>query len=115
MGKLVPVIRRVDSNHAEIIDMFRQLGYSARSTAIIGKGFPDAALGKFGFNFLIEIKDGAKPPSARKLSDDEDLFWKDWRGNIYLIESLEDVLEFDRKLLKRHSVTPCVNSGLPKK
>jgi hypothetical protein len=45
----------------------------------------------------VEIKDGSKLPSRRKLTDDEEQFWKEWRGNLVLIESIEDVIEFNRK------------------
>jgi hypothetical protein len=91
------VIRKVDDNHAEIIAAFRQLGWSARSTATIGKGFPDAAVGKFGHTYLIEIKDSSKPPSRRKLTEDEERFWREWRGSVIMIESVADVIEFNRK------------------
>ena len=61
------VIRKVDDNHAEIIAAFRRLGWSAISTAIIGKGVPDAVVGKFGHTYLVEIKgwiEGAEPAEA---------------------------------------------------
>lgn len=96
-----PVIRKVDDNHAEIIAAFRRLGWSARSTATIGKGFPDAAVGKFGHTYLVEIKDGKKPPSKRKLTEDEETFWREWRGSLVLIESVDDVIEFDKKRSQR--------------
>jgi hypothetical protein len=91
------LIRKVDDNHAEIVATFRRLGYSVRSTATLGKGFPDIIAGKWGHNYLCEIKDGSKPPSARKLTEDEETFWQEWRGSIHLIESVQDVIEFDRK------------------
>lgn len=97
MGKLRTVIRKVDDNQSEIMETLRKLGYSARSTAIIGKGFPDIAAGKWGHNYLFEVKDGKKSPSARKLTEDEEKFWAGWGGSIHLIESIQDVLEFDRK------------------
>jgi hypothetical protein len=59
--------------------------------------FPDAVVGKFGNTFLVEIKDGKKKPSAQKLTEDEETFWKEWRGNLVLIESVADVIEFNRK------------------
>jgi hypothetical protein len=91
------VIRKVDDNHAEIIAAFLQLGWSARSTAAIGKGFPDAAVGKFGHTYLIEIKDSSKPLSRRKLTEDEERFWREWRGSVIMIEGVADVIEFNRK------------------
>ena len=96
------VIRKVDDNHAEIIATFRALGWSARSTAIIGKGFPDALVGKYGHSYPVEIKDGSKPPSRRKLTEDEEEFRSTWRGSLVYIESVDDVIAFDRKHARRH-------------
>lgn len=97
MSNLRPIIRKVDDNQKEIVKAFRDLGYSVRSTAIIGKGFPDIICGKYGHNWLFEIKDGKKRPSERKLSEDEETFWRDWLGSVHLILSVDDVTAFDRK------------------
>lgn len=100
MGKLRPIIRKIDDNQPEIVAAFRQLGYSVQSTATIGKGFPDLVIGKHGHNHLVEVKDSKKPPSARKLTPDEEKFWESWGGSIHLIESLADVIEFNRKRIR---------------
>lgn len=91
------VIRKVDINQPEIVAAFRRLGYSVQPTHIIGKGFPDLVAGKWGKNYLIEVKNGMSKPSDRKLTADEEEFWKNWKGSIVLIESVDDVIEFDRK------------------
>ena len=101
MGKLRTVIRKVDSNHAEIVEAFRRLGYSVKSTATLGKGFPDAVCAKMGHTFHIEIKDGKLPASKRRLSEDEEIFWREWLGPIYLIQSIDDVIALDRKRHQR--------------
>lgn len=88
---------KVDDNQSEIVDAFRKLGYSVRSTAMIGQGFPDLAIGKFGHTWLVEVKDGRKPPSKRLLTPQEEQFWRDWNGSLLLINSINDVIEFDRK------------------
>lgn len=97
MGRLRTVIRKVDDNQREIVLTLRKLGYSVRSTATIGRGFPDIIFAKSGFNYLAEIKDGKKSPSARKLTKDEEDFWRDWQGSVHLFESVSDVIEFERK------------------
>lgn len=85
---------KVDKNQAAIVDALRKLGASVASTAAIGKGFPDLVVGIHGRTFLCEIKDGAKPPSARKLTDDQVKFKADWKGDWTLLESIEDVQHF---------------------
>lgn len=48
--------RRVDANHAEIVEAYRRLGCSARSTAPLGDGFPDIAVGYGGLTALPEAR-----------------------------------------------------------
>lgn len=100
MGKLRPVIRKVDVNHPEIVAAFRKLGYTVHSTVNMGKGFPDIICGKNingrELNFMIEIKDGSRPPSARRLTSDEQDFASTWRGQYAVIESVEQVIAFNK-------------------
>jgi hypothetical protein len=87
------MIKRTDSNHAEIIKALRKIpNLSVFSTHEVGKGFPDIVIGYKGINYLIEIKDGNKPPSARKLTDAEVKFHNDWRGQIKIVNNLDEVL-----------------------
>jgi hypothetical protein len=87
------VIKRTDSNHAEIIKALRKIpNLSVFSTHEVGKGFPDIVIGYKGINYLIEIKDGNKPPSARKLTDAEVKFHNDWQGQIKIVNNLDEVL-----------------------
>lgn len=85
--------KRIDHNQASIVDGLRRVGASVRSTAEIGQGFPDIAVGFRKQNFLFEIKDGDKPPSARKLTQQEREFFESWEGQVEMIESLADALK----------------------
>lgn len=96
MSKLRHITRKTDANHAEIMDAFRDLNYSVLDIHTIGHGSPDLLVGKFGENFLIEVKDGTKSPSKRRKTTDEEEFFASWLGNVYLIQSVEEVVEFDR-------------------
>jgi hypothetical protein len=88
------MIKRTDSNHAEIIKALRKIpNLSVFSTHEVGKGFPDIVIGYKGINYLIEIKDGNKPPSARKLTPDEVKFHQDWNGQISIIKNLDELLQ----------------------
>jgi len=87
------MIKRTDRNHSEIINALRKIpNLSVFSTHEVGKGFPDIVIGYKGINYLIEIKDGNKPPSARKLTDSEVKFHQDWRGQIKIVNNLDEVL-----------------------
>lgn len=89
-------IARTDSNHTEVINAFRQLGWSVYSTHQLGGGFPDIVVAKNSFTALVEVKDGNKPPSKRQLTPDEKIFHENWQGEIVIIESLDDILEFHK-------------------
>jgi hypothetical protein len=88
------MIKRTDANQKKIVEMVRKLpGASITSTHTIGKGFPDLVIGYKGINYLIEIKDGKKPPSARKLTPDEVKFHHEWSGQISIIKNLDELLQ----------------------
>ena len=87
------MIKRTDRNHSEIINAIRKIpNISVFSTHEVGKGFPDIVIGYKGINYLIEIKDGNKPPSARKLTDAELQFHSNWKGQIKIVNNLDEVL-----------------------
>lgn len=88
------MIKRTDANHKEIIDAIRKIpALSVFSTHTIGKGFPDIVIGYKGINYLVEIKDGAKTKSQKKLTDDEIRFHQSWFGQIIVCECVKDVLQ----------------------
>ena len=87
------MIKRTDRNHAEIINALRKIpNLSVFSTHEVGKGFPDIVIGYKGINYLIEIKDGNKPPSARKLTDAELQFHSNWKGQIKIVNNFDELL-----------------------
>lgn len=44
-------------------------------------------------NVFLEIKDGAKPKSARKLTPDQVVWHEKWLGSVYVVESVDDALK----------------------
>ena len=56
----------------------RDAGVMVLSLAALGKGVPDLLCAFHGKLVLVEIKDGAKIPSARKLTPDQEKFHKAW-------------------------------------
>lgn len=84
---------RTDANHAAIVAALRAIGCSVASTAKLGEGFPDLVVGYRGANWLIEIKDGSKPPSARALTIDQQCFLAAWRGQYAVITSAQQAID----------------------
>ena len=79
---------RVDANQKKIVEQLRRLGCSVAVTSMIGNGFPDLVVGDGNRNYLIELKDGTKPPSAQALTNDEIMFIDNWRGQYAKCNSL---------------------------
>jgi hypothetical protein len=86
---------KVDFNHAQIRDGLRQLpGCTVKDTSNIGGGFPDLVVGYKGHTLLVEVKDGEKCPSARKLTAAQNNFVDNWTGSpIWVVESLAQALD----------------------
>ena len=83
---------RVDDNHADVVASLRRAGCSVQSLAQLGQGVPDLLVGVAGQNRLFEIKDGSKPPSRQRLTEDEIEWHATWRGNVMTITSVEQAL-----------------------
>lgn len=84
---------RIDANQPAIVKGLRKIpGVSVRHTHALGGGFPDLAVGYQGRTHLLEIKDPDKPPSKRKLTDDEQEFFNIWTGSVHVVETLADAL-----------------------
>jgi hypothetical protein len=89
--------RRTDRNHAEILQVFRKLGFSVADTSRLGQGFPDCVIARSSKTALCEIKDGKKIKSARALTEAQKKFWEEWRGLYLIVERPEDVLEISSR------------------
>lgn len=83
---------RTDANQSEIVSLFRAAGWSVLIVSQLKKCC-DIFVSKSGRTIAVEIKDGSKPPSARKLTSGELEFKNTWLGEWMLVESTEDVIE----------------------
>jgi hypothetical protein len=86
--------KRTDRNQREIVQVLRDMGISVFITSEIGKGFPDICCGYAGKTFLVEIKNGSKPPSQRLLTTEEKKFHNSWLGHLCILESVNDAIRF---------------------
>ena len=80
---------RLDSNHVAVMRALRNVGMEPLSLANVGDGCPDIVVGFRGLNVLLEVKDGSKPPSERKLTAAEQEFQATWSGQICTVISPE--------------------------
>lgn len=94
---------RVDSNQPQIIKTFRAYGATVQLLHMVGKGCPDAIVGYAGVNLLVDSKDGSKSPSKRKLTEDEQLWHEQWKGQVCIVESEQDAIELMRKIEARNA------------
>jgi hypothetical protein len=83
---------RVDANQPEIVAALRQVGASVQHLHHVGQGCPDILVGFQGINYLMEIKDGSKPPSRRRLTKDEADWFAQWNGQASIVENVDDAL-----------------------
>lgn len=84
---------KVDDNQTEIVKALRQVGATVKALHAVGDDFPDLAVGYHGRTYLIEIKDGNKPPSRRKLSPGQKEFHESWRGHAAVANNVDEALK----------------------
>jgi len=83
---------RIDANQPEIVAALRGVGAAVQPLHTVGRGCPDILVSHRMVNYLIEIKDGAKPPSARRLTQDQIQWHDDWRAPVHIVETVADAL-----------------------
>jgi hypothetical protein len=82
---------RRDDNEQDIIKAMREAGAYVKQ--INDEGLFDLLVSHRGETLLIEVKDGAKPPSARRLTEAELKFHEEWPGSdLFIITSVEEAI-----------------------
>ena len=71
---------RIDANHEQVVSALRAAGASVQSLAGVGKGVPDLLVGFQGKTLLMEVKDGKKTPSERRVTEDQVRWHGAWCG-----------------------------------
>ena len=83
--------RCTDDNQTEIMAAFRACGWYVRDTSRLGEGFPDLVVYRPQNGIvLVEVKDGTKPPSARRLTSNQIDFARNCP--VAVVYRVEDVL-----------------------
>lgn len=84
---------KIDANQNAIVKALRGAGAFVRIISQ-GDGIPDLLVAYKGYTILMEVKDGDKVPSARKLTEAEQKFFDEWTGGmLVIVNSVEEALE----------------------
>lgn len=81
---------RIDANQAAIVAFFRRAGASVQILSSVGQGCPDLLVGYHLRNQVVEVKDGARAPSERRLTASEEAWHAQWKGSVRIAESIDD-------------------------
>ena len=81
---------KVDANQPEIVAALRAVGATVQPLHTVGRGCPDLLVGWRGRNHLIEVKDGSKSPSKRRLRASQVEFAAWWP--VHVVESVEQAM-----------------------
>lgn len=88
---------RKDANTDAIVATFKHAGFDVHPTN--GTWDLTVRLRATGEVRLIEVKDGDKPPSKRKLTDAEAKFHAQWGKSVVIIENADDVIKLRKEML----------------
>lgn len=86
---------RVDDNHADIVKALHRIGVYVIDCSHVGSGFPDLLCAYRGCWTLIEIKDGQKSPSRRKLTPAQTVFHAEALAKgckVHVVESVDQAI-----------------------
>ena len=87
---------RRDANEDQVVSALQAHGAFVKK--INGSGEFDLLVGYISpsghqHTLLLEVKDGAKPPSARRLTPAEQKFFDEWRGGLlFIVNSVDEAI-----------------------
>ena len=85
---------KTDQNQSALLACIRMIpNISICDLSDTGSGCPDVMLGLSGRNILIEIKRPDCAPSRSKLNDKQEKWHGEWKGQVAVVRTLDDVLE----------------------
>ena len=84
---------KIDANQTQVVLALQAAGATVQSLAAVGQGVPDLLVGFQGKTLLMEVKDGQKPPSARRLTEDQLKWHGAWRrGPLAVVDGVDAAL-----------------------
>lgn len=89
-----PRARKVDANQPDIVDALRAVGAIVQPLHMVGEGVPDLLVRYRGKLHLVEVKDGRRPPSERRLTPAQLAWHLEWAGaDLHVVKSVSEALQ----------------------
>ncbi len=85
--------KKVDANHAEIVKVFKRLGFAVCDLSACGLGVPDLLISKSRVNYLVEIKS-----EKGTFTEPQIEFIQNWNADIFVIRSVDEAVNFCNQL-----------------
>jgi hypothetical protein len=95
---------KTDRNQADIVAALRAIGAMVQPLHMVGQGVPDLLVGIGSKLLLVEVKDGKRPPSERRLTPEQERWHAAWAG--YPVYVISDVAEIERFAASWRGVAP---------
>lgn len=83
---------RSDENQTAVVAALRKAGAKVQHLHGVGGGCPDLLVWHGTTLTLIEVKDGSKPPSARKLTPAQEKWHDEFQGAAHVVTSPEEAV-----------------------
>lgn len=96
---------KVDANHGVIREAYKAHGFSVLDIYQL-KECADIVVAKYGICDVVEVKDGRKVPSKRRLTEGEIKFHQSWNAKVWVVESVEDVMAHAADVQRRWDAMP---------
>ena len=95
MGKGRTKYGKPDANHKDVMNALEELPFvTVIDLKAVGEGCPDLLVGISQRNYLVEVKDGKKPPSARKFTPAQVEFQRTWKGAWHVVLSAKEAQDW---------------------
>ena len=91
---------KTDANQQELVEVMRNMGVSVEITSSAHDGMTDLVVGYGGIAVLVEVKDGSKVPSKRKLTAAQVKFHGGFKGAITVIETVDQAIALVNEIRK---------------
>jgi len=78
-----------DANQESIIAALRQIGCTVH---VVNRAPFDIVVGRNGKTYILELKDGRKPPSAQALKPSQEKFKREWLGQWDCVNCINDAI-----------------------